>query len=68
MKSGQAGKLTNRAVRNDLVHSNYDFMQNIKPEKKSFGQFIYDRKTGKFLTRTGRSWCKNFNLNETNNF
>lgn len=45
-----------RSIVYDSVPNNYDFM--LKPKEKSLGEFIYDSKTGKFLTRTPKSWCK----------
>lgn len=42
-------------------HQTYEFddwMQNMKPPEKTFSQFLYDSDTGKFLSRTPKSWCK----------
>ncbi len=51
--TGIQGKLTK--------HQTYEFedwMQNIKPPERTFWEFIYDRNSGKILTRTPKSWCK----------
>lgn len=53
----QMGKLTQRKSMTQ-TYEFQDFMQNIKPPEKTFGQFLYDSDTGKFLTRTPKSWCK----------
>lgn len=53
----QPGKLTHRKP-NVQTYEFEDFMQNIKPPEKTFGQFLYDSEEGKILTRTPKSWCK----------
>jgi sodium/potassium-transporting ATPase subunit beta len=58
MSKSHPGKLIRRSIAFDNVNSTYDLMMNMKPKEKSFGEFLWDSKTGKFMTRTPSSWCQ----------
>ena len=56
---GQPGKLARRSLVPEGTQVLYDFPGVVlKPQEKSFGEFLYDSSTGKILSRTPRSWCK----------
>jgi hypothetical protein len=51
----QKGKLTK-----PQTYEFEDWQQNIRPPEKTFGQFLYDSDEGTIMSRTPKSWGKNY--------